>query len=405
MRYDVFYVPAASIKAYQNAISSNNSNIIGAYFVDLPADTEKGTVTADRVFVPSENWSKDVTLTVTPKPGYKVKNVSLKNSLGEEQEIFDNQDGTYWFNMPGEDVTVDAEFEAAPTVNAANVTLGGELGLNFFLTVPDELVEAGAKAVLEGPDGKREFALAETPKDPDGDYKVTYKLKAIFADRKVSLKPVDSNGATIKLYKTSGAELDEDKLEYSIYKYVNAFTDDDSRPTEKELAVAKTMYSFGAYSAKWKFGTAVPEDVTAPKELDTEDFKQNELKTSGTIPDGIKLTALSLVLDSNKALRLYFTCTGDITACPVTLDGKALTVKPSDYAEGEYYVDIENIGAKKLKNTFDIKFGDNFTASVSPMSYVCNTLIDNTAGEDVMNVLKALCAYSDAVDEYVGVSN
>ena len=299
-----------------------------------------------------------------------------------------------------EDTTLYAQWRECIIINSANISLGGELGLNFYVTVPDSLVNAGAKVVLNGPEGEKTVTLSDLAKDEKGRYKVSYKLKAVFVDKDVTLKIIDSDNNTFDLYKASGSQVDNNTLEYSIYDYVSK-AKSDTALTEKQQRMISTMYTYGAYSAKWKFGTETPDDVNALPEIKKEDFAKYALKTDGT-SETIALKSLSLILDSNTAMRLYFTCSDDISGHSAKVKIGDSDVNLTIFAAktaGKYYVEIDNIGANNLKKDYSIVFDNSFTATVSTMTYVYNSLKNGTATEDLNNVLKALCAYSDAVDD------
>ena len=87
----------------------------------------------------------------------------------------------------------------------------------------------------------------------------------------------------------------------------------------------------------------------------------------------------------------------DVTYSTGSAAPKALRIYSTETA-GRYYVEIADISANSLTTDFDITFGGVYTATVSAMSYVYNSLYNKTATEDVQNVLKALVAYSNAVE-------
>ena len=280
-------------------------------------------------------------------------------------------------------------------INSANITLGGELGLNFYLTIPDDVVTAGAKVVMDGPEGEKEVVLSSLTKDDKGRYKVTYKIKAVYMDKNVSLNVADSENNMLYLFKASGPQVDNNTLVYSIYDYVQS-AKADTELTEKEHNMVDTMYTYGAYSAKWFNGTALPDDVNKLNDLNMSDYEKYKLQTDGS-SSSITLTGLSLILDSNTALRLYFTSADDISGHSAKIDDVDLTIHPTETA-GKYYVEIDDISANNLISNYSIVFDGTYTATVSTMTYVYNSLKNGTT-DDVMNVLKALCAYSDAVNK------
>ena len=75
------------------------------------SDVENGSIAADRT---TACEGDEITLTVTPKTGYRVKAGSLLINNGAV-EATDHGDGTYTFLMPEGEVNITAEFEKIPT--------------------------------------------------------------------------------------------------------------------------------------------------------------------------------------------------------------------------------------------------------------------------------------------------
>ena len=206
----------------------------------------------------------------------------------------------------------------------------------------------------------------------------------------------DAEGITLDLIKASGAEIDENIIEYGVYDYV-ASAKTSSTITDSDMNIINTMYAYGAYSAKWKYGTELPSDVnTDLATLNKADFEKYALKQEGT-NETIALTGASLVLDSNTAFRLYFTVSDDIANHSIKLGGNELTPHETG-TFGKYYVDIENIGAGNLKKDYIVTFDSSYSVKVSAMTYVYNYLKSEMNDENLLNLLKSICAYSDAVD-------
>lgn len=80
--------------------------------IDYPVIVEKaenGTVTADKK---TANIGDTVTLTVTADAGYELDELTATDSQGNPVEIIRNEDGTYSFTAPADEVTVAATFKA-----------------------------------------------------------------------------------------------------------------------------------------------------------------------------------------------------------------------------------------------------------------------------------------------------
>jgi hypothetical protein len=359
-------------------------------YMQISFSAGEGSGTKDVIYIPENRNYILPECNFTAPDGKAFKGWSVK--IGDAEAVS---------KQPGDaievtaDTTITAEFEAMNIINSANITLGGELGLNFYLTIPDDVVTAGAKVVMDGPEGEKKVVLSSLTKDDKGRYKVTYKIKAVYINENVSLNVTDSDGNTLDLFKASGSQVDNNTLVYSIYDYVQS-AKADTALTEKERNMVDTMYTYGAYSAKWFNGTALPNNVNELNDLNMSDYEKYKLQTVGS-SSSITLTGLSLILDSNTALRLYFTSADDISGHSAKIADVDLTIHPTETA-GKYYVEIDDISANNLISNYSIVFDGTYTATVSTMTYVYNSLKNGTT-DDVMNVLKALCAYSDAVNK------
>ena len=95
-----------SVTRKSSGSSSSSSGSSGSYAVSAPS-TKNGDVT-----VSPKNASKGdrVTVTVKPDSGYEVGSVTVLDSKGNELKLTDKGNGKYTFTMPGNKVTVTAEF-------------------------------------------------------------------------------------------------------------------------------------------------------------------------------------------------------------------------------------------------------------------------------------------------------
>ena len=83
-----------------------------AYTIDIDANIENGTVTADRAFVAANADDKTVTLTITPVEGYVLDSLSVKQGYNDVETTRGTGENAnqYTFTMPAGDVTVTATF-------------------------------------------------------------------------------------------------------------------------------------------------------------------------------------------------------------------------------------------------------------------------------------------------------
>ena len=77
------------------------------------ADCEHGKISAE----PAKAAQGDtVTISVTPDEGYELESLAVSDAGGKAVEVSRNDDGTFSFEMPASDVTVDASFAAVEPV-------------------------------------------------------------------------------------------------------------------------------------------------------------------------------------------------------------------------------------------------------------------------------------------------
>ena len=95
------------------------------------AGTENGTVTAD---VTGGTMGTAVTITVTPKSGYRLSTLTVKDSSGNSYTVSTDNNGKYYFTMPSADVTVTATFTKISTVVAdpTNPKTGDDFQIVFW---------------------------------------------------------------------------------------------------------------------------------------------------------------------------------------------------------------------------------------------------------------------------------
>lgn len=288
-------------------------------------------------------------------------------------------------------------------VTGTNVTLGDELGLNFYLDIPEAAVVSGAKAVMNGPKGEQTVLLSSAPKDGD-EYKLTYKVNAVQADNDISIKVVDSNDEAMELYSASGSKYENGIKTYSVNRYLVAAMQYEGI-TDK--APVRATYTYCAYAAKWKYGTGLPDDgyvneLPNPSADVLDAFKVVKINTSSSI----KITGYSLVLDSKTAIRLYFTVNDDVQDHVIRVGDNTLTpVLSGSKADGfnEYYVEITGIGAGNLETQYTVVFdqaGDNYQVKLSAMSYVRNVLRQkdkyaDICSEELCDLVTAIYAYAE----------
>lgn len=113
------------------------------YAIKIDLDIQNGKVTADKT---SANEGDDVTITATPAAGYRLKLITLE---GDMVEPMTSTTSPYKFKMPRTKITVQAEFEPAPTYAitvTADPAAGGTASADKTKASQGETVTLTAKA-------------------------------------------------------------------------------------------------------------------------------------------------------------------------------------------------------------------------------------------------------------------
>ena len=122
-------------------------------------------------------------------------------------------------------------------------------------------------------------------------------------------------------------------------------------------------------------------------------------KVTGT-EQGIEVTSMTLLLDSETTIRVYFKLTGSKTIDQYNFQVNGKTVTPV-FKNGMYYVQIPNIPAHRLSDMYQVTVG-GITVDYSAMSYVNQVMIHPEAPAEAINMAKALFAYYEAAIAYKG---
>ena len=360
----------------------------GAHNITVTA-SENGTVTA-----PSKAFADEtVTLTVTPAAGYVLKSVTAMGADETAITVTNNQ-----FTMPDSAVTVTAEFEKEqPAFRAHSLVLDGEIGVNFYLSVPEEFqVGSSMTFTVNGKETTQAFSAAVKRTENGVDlYGFTCYITSIEMADTISAVFHYGDGLTIS-------------QSYSAADYIAQGTSQITDQTARALIDA--IADYGSYVqqflAEANSFTCTPMDAkTELTATDIDDAKaalESYKLVSVNNSSDILQIGYSLNLQSRTTLSVYVKLpdgyTGDVTA--KLQDNTELTVShPSDDV---YQVDIANIAAHELGNPHDIEFtteSGSCTVTVSALTYAYKQ-INNPTNVYSKNAMTALYRYYAATVAY-----
>ena len=247
-----FTMDAKGSVTYSGSVTENGVLLVN--FVEASYDVtitqpSGGTVTTDN---PNPIEGDKVTITVTPDEGKEVDRIIVKDETGNEIPVTESSDGTYSYEQPTGDVTVEVTMKETEFENEIIQPEGGDveidnlnptMGDKVTITVtPDPGMEVTQVIVTDN--GGNEIPVA---KSSDGTY--SYEQPAGDVTIKVTLK---AKTYTVTLITNKGTIRDGDVTEYTYGVGAKLPTD-----------VTRNRYSFGGwYDNEDCKGTPVTEITT-----------------------------------------------------------------------------------------------------------------------------------------------
>ena len=278
---------------------------------------------------------------------------------------------------------------------SVSASMNGTIGLNFYVVLSDEVL-ADDTAYMQLSIGSETVAI------PVSEAKISVKNGVTRHRFTIELAAAEMADTVVaQMYNAEGVL--GRSLAYSVQKYADtiiAATSD-----EATANLMKTMLNYGA-AAQVHFNHNVEnlananlaaEDAVLPESVDVSAYAT---KLTGAA-EGMTLKSISLLLQSETTLRVYFTLDEGKTLADYTfaVDGKAVT----PVADGDrYFVEVAGIAAAELDENHVFNLG-GFQLTCSALTYVHN--IQNNAelfSEAVVNMVIALYEYNQAANAYFG---
>ena len=283
-------------------------------------------------------------------------------------------------------------------VREVSATLDGDIGLNYYIALPESVTaDTGAYVQFTVNGQNTKVFVKDVTAEEDGTYKFTCWLTAKEMRDDVTFELYDGSGTLIDIYSNSGDKVDGASFDYSLETYLNTLSSDENAAL-KDLADATLVY--GAYAQNAFNHNADPNlDGSDLADVTLRTLETNKMIKTGDIPEGLKLTEMTLILKTETALRLYFK-SDNIGNYTFKLDGTGVTLNKIE-EEGLYYVEIANISAKDLDTKHTLIINDNCELTFNALSYAYATVKADT-NENICNVVKALYKYNDAANAYFG---
>lgn len=293
-------------------------------------------------------------------------------------------------------------------VTAYNISLGGDVSMNFRYTVMDaqslsNYPNAYVRILLPSREGSEviEIPVANLGADALGRYVIPVKLNAAQLMDKVQLTVVLDEG------------VEGLTRAYSVRDYVDhLLANEEYEKSYPGLGdFLRSMLNYGAYAQEYfGYNTASPANGGIYTEannplLNADVTVTDKITVSGSL-DGITADGWALSLLSKTTARIFFKLNGGesvegYTFTLVTGDGE---VPVSVHKDGERYrVDVEGIAAADLSTVYTVrvtKGEESLDVSFTALAYAGAVLSAGSSNQQLVNLAKALKLYSDAANAF-----
>ena len=286
------------------------------------------------------------------------------------------------------------------------ITLGGQIGVNFYTILPDEAKKTDyILFTVEGLPGMQKVYVADAE---------TISLNGAKYDVFVCRVPAKNmtSKITADLYISGSKAATTD---YSVRRYADQIIANPSM-YNNAWPLVRAMLNYGAYAQEYfNFKT----DDLANAGINNSGYSIDDLTFSkpydpskSNLPDYLAFTGVSLTLESNTVLKLQFTknVPMDLTYVFRLEKNGTETVLPYEVSGDNVTVRITGIPADRLDEDFHIRisvvedqFGANYFVVYSPMTYASNIINRELTAERnqaLKNLMKALYRYNEAAKEY-----
>lgn len=298
------------------------------------------------------------------------------------------------------------ETRAPATLRLVSVNLKDILGMNFYVSVPEEY--EGAYALLEYTKAGAEPRKVELTSDiyeADKDrYKVTFpNIPAKEMMEYVSISLYDKDDMIIPFVNSKGVELEGDKFSYRVYDYAMLIAKN-SDATYAGLGQAILNYGESVQKLlKYRIDEPMPngEGYLAEEMLNVTANTAYNMKAPSNYKES-SYQSVSVNFEGATAVFVYFTEEVSASSAePNVLSNEHIRV--NSLADGRYRVEITGITAKWQHRLYKIDIehnGEIYQFEFGVLGYA-NVMLKNS-DPDYVNIGRALYLYNEAARAYFG---
>ncbi len=277
------------------------------------------------------------------------------------------------------------------TVESSTVTLGSNIGVNFYMELDGTAAQdQSAKVILTPPKGSPNEVLVSQAETVEKDGKTYYQFTCHIAAKEMT-QPITATLQTASLSKS---------FTYSVREYAMYIINNPDSYTAQDIAMVKAMLNYGAY-AQLMFGYQTDDLANSGIDSTLADVAIDANYTvEGAVPGATYLGTTTL-WEANTSIRHYFDITGENIT--FTHDGSALEVNKNQNGS---YIAIGGILPQDMDKNYTVVISDGSstqTVTYSVYAYF-QAILDGEYTLAQKDAMKAAYLYSQAAKAYASQS-
>ena len=293
-------------------------------------------------------------------------------------------------------------------IESVSLALKEKIEARFYVYVPDEEVDTTDIKITFNGETATYHAGDITPRTFNGK-PCRIVSAATFAKQmrdEIRVTVTDTETGDLKILQYKEEPLENNKLNYKIEDYVRLAGENST--DEKLIDLVHKMDNYGKY-AQIQFNDYNRESFTEPDDIPA-DYDDGRLEQYAAVNEdkgitGIEFSAVSLELESDSGVRVYYKLTGSdkIGDYTFTIDGNEATpVKKGSL----YYVAVKGIPARLMHKPHTAvvtdKDGKTLSTEFSALTYVGRVIANPDAPESLKNLVRSIDLYAEAALTYFG---
>ncbi len=293
--------------------------------------------------------------------------------------------------------------DTAAVVYGRSLILESQIGLRFYLELPESVLEDSAAYVSI--DGEK-FPISEAPRSTVSGK--TYSTFTIYVKipeltEQHLLRVFTGEGEAVVLKDREGTDYTASGYSYAARQYIDAAR---AVGDEKLIKLVNALSDLGSLAQQY-FQVDVENCAEILGDLSTvtmDSLSEYAAKVNVKEGTGLNFIGSSLILREDITIRHYFKVSGDISQYTFKVDGKKVTpIQKGDY----YYVEICNIFAVDLDKNFHVEVSSAAYGVIAEIDYCALSYAYKQLkkGEEstLTDLIKALVLYGREAESYFGV--